>query len=85
MFSIIPHPQISLQFIRQFLDLSFKTSRRHDLIQSSRAISRVKWFKKYNISEMGMEPAPETLYFLNHLTWLMAQEDYIKVLRLLTC
>jgi hypothetical protein len=24
-----------------------------------------------------MEPVPETLYFLNHLTRLMAREDYM--------
>jgi hypothetical protein len=28
-----------------------------------------------------MEPVPETLYLLNHLTRLMAREDYIKSCR----
>jgi hypothetical protein len=33
-----------------------------------------------------MEPVPETLYLLNHLTRLMAQEDYIKIMySLLLC
>jgi hypothetical protein len=26
-----------------------------------------------------MEPVPKTLYLLNHLMWLMAREDYIKL------
>jgi hypothetical protein len=55
-------------------------------IQSSRAISRVNWFK-YNVSgtgsvpilclRMGTELVPETLY-LNELTRLCAREDYIE-------
>jgi hypothetical protein len=30
---------------------------------------------------MEMEQVPEMLYLLNHLTWLIAQEDYIKSCR----
>jgi hypothetical protein len=46
------------------------------MMKSSWATSRVKIFKKYDVS--GTESVPETSCFLNILTWLVAREDFIK-------
>jgi hypothetical protein len=50
------------------------------LIKSSQAISHVIWLKVYDITlMMGTEMVPEKSENFNHLTWLMVQEDFVKM------
>jgi hypothetical protein len=53
-----------------------KLSRQHELIKSSRAISRVNKLKLVALM-MGTETVPETSASFSLLTRLIAQEDFI--------